>query len=166
MKKKLLSIILSTACIISAMCFNNGDYMLIPEAASVAGDANNDGKLDIVDAAFIAKRVAQRRTDLLPEVADYNNDGKKNILDAASIAKTIAKRKPATTTPKVTTKVTTKTTKATTKSTVSVIPSTVYITKTGKHYHYSNTCNGGTYYSCSLKDAIAKKLTPCSKCVH
>ena len=59
----------------------------------VLGDANNDGKMDIVDAAFIAKKVAQRRTyELSVKYGDYNNDGTVNILDAASIAKYIAKR--------------------------------------------------------------------------
>lgn len=49
------------------------------------------------------------------------------------------------------------------------IPSTgqhsvVYVTKTGKHYHYSSTCNGGTYYASTIDQAIARGLTPCSKC--
>ena len=42
----------------------------------------------------------------------------------------------------------------------------IYITKTGKKYHYDNTCNGGTYFEVSLEDALARGLTPCSKCVH
>lgn len=42
---------------------------------------------------------------------------------------------------------------------------TVYVTKTGKHYHYSATCNGGTYYASTLSEALARKLTPCDKCV-
>ena len=41
----------------------------------------------------------------------------------------------------------------------------VYVTKTGKHYHYSDTCNGGTYYASTLSEALARKLTPCDKCV-
>ena len=43
---------------------------------------------------------------------------------------------------------------------------TVYVTKTGKKYHYSNTCNGGTYYASTLADALNRGLTACSKCVH
>lgn len=42
---------------------------------------------------------------------------------------------------------------------------TVYITKTGKRYHYSGTCNGGTYYKSTLADALKRGLTPCQKCV-
>ncbi|MGL4790288.1 MAG: copper amine oxidase N-terminal domain-containing protein [Anaerotignaceae bacterium] len=42
----------------------------------------------------------------------------------------------------------------------------VYITKTGKKYHYSNSCNGGTYFKSTLKQALAKNLGPCSKCVN
>lgn len=42
---------------------------------------------------------------------------------------------------------------------------TVYITKTGKHYHYSGSCNGGTYKKSTLSEAKRLGLTPCSKCV-
>lgn len=42
---------------------------------------------------------------------------------------------------------------------------TVYVTKTGKRYHYDNHCNGGTYYKSSLAKAKASGLTPCQKCV-
>lgn len=41
---------------------------------------------------------------------------------------------------------------------------TVYITNTGKRYHYSSTCNGGHYFPVSLSEAIALGLTPCDKC--
>ena len=43
---------------------------------------------------------------------------------------------------------------------------TVYITKTGKKYHYDNHCNGGTYYTSTLNEAKNNGLTPCEKCVH
>lgn len=57
------------------------------------GDANNDGKISIKDAAFIAKMIAQRKKDkLLIEYCDYNNDGSVNIRDAMEIAKFLAKR--------------------------------------------------------------------------
>lgn len=41
----------------------------------------------------------------------------------------------------------------------------VYITKTGKRYHYENPCGNGTYYPISLADAKARGFTPCEKCV-
>ena len=40
-----------------------------------------------------------------------------------------------------------------------------YVTKTGKRYHYSGTCNGGTYYEATLAEAMGRGLTPCDKCV-
>jgi outer membrane biosynthesis protein TonB len=42
---------------------------------------------------------------------------------------------------------------------------TVYITKTGKRYHYENPCGKGTYYPSTLSNAKAQGLTPCEKCV-
>ena len=41
----------------------------------------------------------------------------------------------------------------------------IYVTKTGKRYHFSNTCNGGTYYAASLAEAMGRELTPCDKCI-
>ena len=42
---------------------------------------------------------------------------------------------------------------------------TVYVTKTGKKYHYANPCGRGTYYPCTLAEAQARGLEPCGKCV-
>ncbi len=41
----------------------------------------------------------------------------------------------------------------------------IYVTKTGKRYHFSGTCNGGTYYEATLAEAMGRGLTPCDKCV-
>lgn len=50
-------------------------------------------------------------------------------------------------------------------STVTGTHANIYVTKTGKRYHYDNHCNGGTYYLSTLSDALARGLTPCNKCV-
>jgi len=42
---------------------------------------------------------------------------------------------------------------------------TVYVTETGKKYHYANPCGRGTYYPCTLAEAQARGLEPCGKCV-
>ena len=34
----------------------------------------------------------------------------------------------------------------------------IYVTKTGKRYHYSGTCNGGTYYEATLAEAMGRGL--------
>ena len=41
----------------------------------------------------------------------------------------------------------------------------IYVTKSGQKYHYSGTCNGGTYYEATLAEAMGRGLTPCDKCV-
>lgn len=41
----------------------------------------------------------------------------------------------------------------------------IYVTKTGKHYHFNETCNGGTYRKADLAEAMGRGLTPCDKCV-
>lgn len=55
----------------------------------------------------------------------------------------------------------------TTEPAVSQEPTTghkIYVTKTGKRYHYDPNCNGGTYYESTLEEALARGLTPCEKC--
>ena len=49
--------------------------------------------------------------------------------------------------------------------TVSKKSTTVYVTPTGERYHYSGSCNGGTYIASTLEKALARGLTPCKKCV-
>lgn len=41
----------------------------------------------------------------------------------------------------------------------------IFVTKSGKRYHFSDTCNGGTYYKATLAEAMGRGLTPCDKCV-
>ena len=60
----------------------------------------------------------------------------------------------------------TQTSTSTTTSRQSSTNKTVYITKTGKRYHYDNNCNGGTYYPSTLSEAQSRGLTPCNKCVN
>ncbi len=50
------------------------------------GDANDDGKITIRDAAHIAIMLAKGLRDDIPYYADYNEDGTVNIRDAAAIA--------------------------------------------------------------------------------
>ena len=42
---------------------------------------------------------------------------------------------------------------------------TVYITKTGKKYHYTYPCGNGIFYECPLQEAINRGLEPCKRCV-
>lgn len=84
-----------TAFLISAVIAAS----LIPASAAVAaddtalrGNANSDTKVNISDCSFIAKKLAQRKTDDLPSCSDYNLDGKISITDAADLAKDIARR--------------------------------------------------------------------------
>lgn len=60
----------------------------------------------------------------------------------------------------------TETTAATKATTVIKDTDIVYYTKSGKRYHYDNPCGKGTYYECTLKEALEKGLTPCGKCVE
>lgn len=69
---------------------------------------------------------------------------------------------------------TTTTTKAPAKTAVTAAKSTttakkvsrtVYITPSGKKYHYNGSCNGGKYQASNLDEAKRLGLTPCKKCV-
>ena len=43
---------------------------------------------------------------------------------------------------------------------------TVYITPTGKRYHYSSICGGKNSKPTTKADAISRGLTPCKKCAN
>lgn len=43
---------------------------------------------------------------------------------------------------------------------------TVYITRTGKKYHYSLDCSDADFYECTLEQALERGLEPCGKCVQ
>ena len=60
------------------------------KATGVKGDANGDSKMNVRDAANIAKYASRNKLDLLPKNADFNGDGKVNVRDAAAIAKYMA----------------------------------------------------------------------------
>jgi len=60
------------------------------EGNAVSGDANNDGKVNVRDCAFIATALAKGQADTLPSNADFNEDGKINVRDAAAIANWLA----------------------------------------------------------------------------
>ena len=66
--------------------YNSGGFVSCFNTPKFA-EINGDDKLNILDAAYIAKYVAKRQTELLPKAADFNMDGKINIGDAASIAR-------------------------------------------------------------------------------
>lgn len=57
-------------------------------------------------------------------------------------------------------KTTTQSTRATTKDN----SRTVYVTPTGKRYHYISTCGGKNSTASTLNKAKARGLTPCQKC--
>ena len=51
------------------------------------GDVNSDNEVNVRDCAYIAKKLAEKKSyELTPETADYNRDNTVNIRDAASIA--------------------------------------------------------------------------------
>ena len=51
-----------------------------------------------------------------------------------------------------------------TSTTTTYYGNTVYVTRTGKKYHYNSNCNGGTYYESTLEAARRRGLTPCQRC--
>ena len=51
----------------------------------LVGDANEDGKFTAMDAAFVAKKLAEQKADELPETADINGDGEITAFDCAKI---------------------------------------------------------------------------------
>lgn len=55
------------------------------------GDANEDGKVNVRDCAYIANMISKGQSNALPTSADYNDDGTCNVRDAAALARDIAR---------------------------------------------------------------------------
>ena len=75
-------------CLYQVMEFNHLSYVL--DSGYSAGDVNEDGKFTAMDAAFLARKLAEQKVDELPETADVNGDGEITALDCAEIAKFLA----------------------------------------------------------------------------
>ena len=75
-------------CLYQVMEFGHVSYVL--DSAYCTGDVNEDGKFTAMDAAFLARKLAEQKADELPETADVNGDGEITALDCAEIAKFLA----------------------------------------------------------------------------
>lgn len=86
---KIIAGILSCTTAFSVSALNNTQSTISAESYYIVGDANEDNKLTVSDAAFIARSLAKREfidVDKVPS-ADYNRDGKVTVSDAAGIAR-------------------------------------------------------------------------------
>lgn len=80
-----LSALLGTATLYSLSSVS--DFNSTVSAAEVlVGDANGDGKVTALDAAFIARKLAEQNGASIPLNADYTGDKKVTASDAAAIA--------------------------------------------------------------------------------
>ena len=151
-------------------------FLTSSASAFVKGDADGNGIVNVRDCTKITQTIARGQGSTLDIALDYNGDKAVNVRDAAAIAKDLSEVIPVIT--KTTTKATVKTTakpssKASTQTTsqttskpVKQVRDKVYVTPTGRRYHYSGSCNGGHYELVPLEEALGRELTPCKKCVH
>ncbi|MGN1482039.1 dockerin type I domain-containing protein [Porcipelethomonas sp.] len=58
----------------------------------VSGDANSDAEVNVRDAAFIAQKLASKKSDELDSTADFNCDSKNDVRDAAALASYLSKK--------------------------------------------------------------------------
>lgn len=77
-------------CVESGDKYNKTYDITFSNIEILRGDANNDGKINVRDCAFIASKLAQGKTNELTPAADINGDGKVNVRDAAALASSLA----------------------------------------------------------------------------
>ena len=58
----------------------------------IDGDSNSDNRLNVRDCSFIAQKLAQKKTEELPEYSDYNLDRKVDVRDAAGVARFLSNK--------------------------------------------------------------------------
>jgi hypothetical protein len=64
----------------------------IKSKSTLNGDANEDGKINVRDCAYIASMLSKGTGNKLPDITDFNGDGNINVRDAAAIAKSLANK--------------------------------------------------------------------------
>ena len=124
-------------------------------------DTNNDSKVDIYDLIRYKQQILF--SDPITTTSVYSE---KTIPASTTILPPVTTTESTTTTTVTTTTNSPVITEAPTSVDSSPVVHKIYITKTGKKYHYDDTCNGGKYYESTLEEAKRRGLTPCSKCVH
>ena len=130
--------------------FSAGNGHILEDILLVAGDANFDGVLNAFDSSLILSYYAYTSSGNNESFPSYANRNSGNLTQTETSAST-------------TTTITTTETAVETETDLSM---TVYYTKTGSKYHYENPCGRGTYYPCTLDEALNEKgLEPCEKCV-
>ncbi|MDE5648930.1 MAG: hypothetical protein K2I33_03405, partial [Oscillospiraceae bacterium] len=67
-------------------------YSTEPIYVRIDGDSNSDNRLTANDAAYIARKLAERQKEALPTYSDFNRDGNVTALDAAEIARYLAEK--------------------------------------------------------------------------
>lgn len=75
---------------------NNRDrYPLMNSQSSLIGDVNGDGKVDMRDVGYVARRFMCVPGDLLwDSTADLNGDGKINMVDIGTVARHFGEHYP------------------------------------------------------------------------
>lgn len=90
MKLKKISALCLSALIGTASLYSfsaNSDFnSTVCAAETLVGDANGDGKVTALDAAFIARKLAEQNGSSIPMNAEYTGDNKITAADAAAIA--------------------------------------------------------------------------------
>ena len=92
--KKMRRLITSLiAFIIFLSCFNSSAITTAENTRILAGDVNNDGKVDVTDISTLALILADRK-DMTPDQivrADVTNNGKVELADLARIRQFISR---------------------------------------------------------------------------
>lgn len=84
-----LSAVIGTASLYSFSASSDSNSTVCA-AEVLVGDANGDGKVTALDAAFIARKLAEQNGASIPLNADYTGDKKVTASDAAAIAYRLA----------------------------------------------------------------------------
>ncbi|MBR1592800.1 MAG: hypothetical protein IJ666_07310 [Ruminococcus sp.] len=153
---------------------------VLTESQKIAADVNSDGFINSSDASTVLSYYSYTSTGGTVGFEEYLKEppARKPDTETTTAATETAATSTETTTTTTETTIVTETTAVTSENVVEEPIETepvyepvytevhIYRTKTGKKYHYDDNCGNGTYYECTLEEALAAGLTPCSKCVH
>lgn len=127
---------------------------------------SNKIKVTIVDNERIEreKQQAEEQAKKEAEAAAAAAAAQQKQAEEQAKAKSSSQTKQATSSSSTSQSTTTKKSTSTQSSSGQTKSQTVYVTPTGKRYHYSSTCGGKNSTATTLDNAKARGLTPCQKC--
>ena len=149
--------ICAVLCVCMLLSFGGCDAELMPvENTSVATTQTEKAHTTQKEITTVTQKTTTSKTTEKTTTQMLTTTHKPTTEKSVPTTKRVVTTKQKTTTKRITTKATENETQS----------KSVYITPTGKRYHFDPDCGGKNSYAATMDIALGKGLTPCKKCAN